>query len=309
MKPGYSVSRFLTHMTALTATTLLGFAIATTHHTVWGQAKSSDQKSQPTDKTKTKSDQAAGEKRPTHKGHALGMTVEAQGNEGLMIANVEDSGVAGRAGLKQGDRIVSADGRTFQRPRQLEAYLASHGGRPIQIVVMRDGRQQSVMYVGPHRAGDSAWLGVFLEEGESGVTGARITQVYPGGPAARGGLQPGDVVTQVNETKIESPADLIATMAEFAPQTAVNFTVMRDEHEQKLPVTLGAYQHFMPQNGNGADNGQYQAGHEAFENVPPYAMQLEHDRREAEQHERIEQEIRALRDEIRQLRDELKQRK
>jgi len=233
--------------------------------------------------------------------------------------------------LKQGDRIVSADNRGFQHPRQFEAYLASHGGRQIPIVILRDGQHQTIMYSPPFRAGDSAWLGVFLEEGDHSGKGAHITEVYPGGPAARGGLQPGDVITRANDQKIENPADLIGAVADMTPRTEAKFTVMRDEHEQQFPVTLGAYQHFMPQNnGNGGANGygdngqhhdgqhqdgqhqnggQYQSGHDALSGVPPYAMQLEHDRRAAEQRERIEQEIRALRDEIRQLREELKQKK
>jgi membrane-associated protease RseP (regulator of RpoE activity) len=106
------------------------------------------------------------------------MTVEAQGNEGIAITNTEEGGIAARAGLKQGDRIISADNHPFKQARQFEAYLASHGGRPISIVIMRDGRQQTIMYTPPYRAGDSAWLGVFLEEGDSKTKGARITQAY-----------------------------------------------------------------------------------------------------------------------------------
>jgi S1-C subfamily serine protease len=312
MKTDRHVSRIVSHLAALAGTTVLGFAIATIHNTVSGQA--TDQKSRPSaEKATAKNDRATTEtKRRARRGHALGMSIKANGNDGIAIDGVEEGGAATRAGLKHGDRIVSADNRIFKHPRQFEAYLASHGGRPIPLVVGRDGQQQTIMYTPPFRAGDSAWLGVFLEEGENS-NGARITQVYPGGPAARGGMQPGDVITQAGDQKIESPADLIAAVAEMSPRTQAQFTVLRDEHEDQLSVTLGEHQNFV-QGGEtgtygGPDNGQHHAAHDAFAGVPPYAMQLEHDRRAAEQHERIEQEIRALRDEIRQLREELKDRK
>jgi C-terminal processing protease CtpA/Prc len=308
MKADQNVSGYLGHLAALAGTTLLGFAIASTHQTVSGQA--TDQKSPPSaEKAKAKNQQAAAEKRRERRGHALGMTVEAQDKDGISIGSVEEGGIAARAGLKQGDRIVAGDNRTFQHTRQFEAYLASHGGRPIPITILRDGRQQTIMYTPPFRAGDSAWLGVFLEEGDNSGKGARVTQVYPGGPAARAGLQPGDLITKVDDQNIESPADLIGAVAEMNPRSQAQFTVLRDQHEQQIPVTLGAYQHFMPATNGQPDNGQYPPGHDAFANVPPYAMQLEHDRRAAEQHERIENEIRNLREEIRQLREELKQKK
>ncbi len=34
---------------------------------------------------------------------------------------------------------------------------------------------------------------------EEGKEGLKIDHVFPAGPAARGGLQPGDVITKVND--------------------------------------------------------------------------------------------------------------
>jgi predicted metalloprotease with PDZ domain len=258
---------------------------------------------------RSKSDVA--EKVRVRRGHMLGMTLEGKGEQGLTISKVEESGPAAKAGLKADDHIVSVDYHTFSRARQLEAYLASNGGRPIPFVVQRDGQQQTIAYTPPYRAGDSAWLGVFLEDGEEDAKGAKINQVYPGGPAARAGLRPGDLITQVNDEKTETPADLISTIAGLDPQTQAHFTISRNDEEQKVDVTLGAHHAFAQQGagGNGQPQQQFQAGRGPFEDIPPHAMQLEHDRRLAEQHERIENEIRSLREEIHKLREELKDRK
>jgi hypothetical protein len=42
--------------------------------------------------------------------------------------------------------------------------------------------------------------------------------------------------------------------------------------------------------------------------IPPHAMGLEHDRRMAEQHQRIEMELRKLQEEVRKLREALQAR-
>jgi S1-C subfamily serine protease len=237
------------------------------------------------------------------------MTVESQGEQGIVISKIEDSGPAHKAGLREKDKIVSVDHHPFKRSRQLEAYLSSHGGRPIPVVVMRDDKQQTIMYTPPFRAADSAWLGVLLEEGENDQKGATISQIYPDGPAAQAGLQPGDVISRINDQQIQSASDVIATVAELEPQAQAEFVISRNEKEEKIPVTLGAHHQqavvqYAPREGEG---GQQANGHEVFDAIPPQAMRLEHDRRSAEQHQRIEEEIRALRDEIRQLRDEIKQ--
>jgi predicted metalloprotease with PDZ domain len=305
-------SLWLRHLTAFAATLLLGVAIAAAQNKVAVQGNAKDQPAAGQAKAKpaATADEA---KLKARRGHALGMTVDAQGDHGIVISKVEEAGVAAKAGLRAKDRIVSVDNRPFKRTRQFEAYLASHGGRPIPIVVVRDGQQQTIVYTPPTRAGDSAWLGVYLEEDEEDAKGAKISQVFPGGPGARGGLHPGDIITMVADEKITSPSDLIAAIAVMAPQTEVQLVIQRNDAEEKLAVTLGA-QHAFAQAGAGSSsagggNQQYQPGHEAFDSVPPAAMQLEHDRRIAEQHQRIENEIRALREELKQLREELKQRK
>ena len=119
-------SRWLGHVTAFSATLVLGVAIAVAQNKV-------DQK-QPIEKTtaapaKTNGDKekSAADKTARARGHALGMTVEAHGDDGITVSKVDEAGPAAKAGLKPKDRIVAVDNRTFKRPRQLEAYLASHG--------------------------------------------------------------------------------------------------------------------------------------------------------------------------------------
>lgn len=260
-------------------------------------------------------------KRARRRAMTLGAQLQAQGNQGLEVSNLEENSLAAKAGLAPNDRIISVDGRAFTSGRQLDAYLASQGGRRLPIIYERGG-QRSTLFVNPAPVGgDTAWLGVFLEEGDASSKGARITHVYPSGPAARAGLQAGDTITQIDDQKIEGSSDVIHFVQESEPQAETQFQILRNDQEVRIPVTLGSREHFAPppgqhgQNGHGqygqGPNGQHRAGqapegNDDFENVPPHAMQLEHDRRIAEQHQRIESELQALREEIRQLREELK---
>jgi len=244
----------------------------------------------------------------------LGAEMQPQADHALLATKIEENGLAARAGLRQDDRIISVDGRAFASGRQLDAYLAGQGGRRVPIVIVRGG-QRSTIYVTPAQVGgDTAWLGVFLEEDDGGAKGTRITHVYPSGPAARAGLHAGDIITQIDDRKIDSPSDVIMFVQESEPESETQFTILRNDQDLKIPVLLGRREHFTRQldaNGYGGANYPQEQQHgdrDDFENVPPHAMQLEHDRRIAEQHERIEQELRALREEIRQLREELKKR-
>ena len=57
-----------------------------------------------------------------------------------------------------------------------------------------------------------AWLGVDTTSFPV-ITGAMIVDVAPGSPADAAGLQPGDVITQINNTPVQTPADLDSALA------------------------------------------------------------------------------------------------
>ena len=64
--------------------------------------------------------------------------------------------------------------------------------------------------------------------------------VVPGSPAARAGLQPGDLVTAINGKKISSTEQFIATVDSYSPGDTITFTIERGGKTQDVKVTLGA---------------------------------------------------------------------
>ncbi len=68
--------------------------------------------------------------------------------------------------------------------------------------------------------------------------GELITEVLSGTPAAQGGLQPGDIITALDEQAIDEDHLFINVLLRYRPGDTVTFTVNRDGRELKLAVTL-----------------------------------------------------------------------
>jgi len=68
--------------------------------------------------------------------------------------------------------------------------------------------------------------------------GAFIATVRNGGPAARAGLQPGDIVVSFNGERVETFDDLTRTVANAAPGTTVQLGVLRNGHVLQVAVVL-----------------------------------------------------------------------
>ena len=85
---------------------------------------------------------------------------------------------------------------------------------------------------------EHAYLGVATEDVD-GSAGARIAEVRAGTPAARAGLEDGDVVTKVGDENVGSADDLRRLIDAKQPGDSVELTVRRDGDTRTLRVTLG----------------------------------------------------------------------
>jgi len=92
------------------------------------------------------------------------------------------------------------------------------------------------------------WLGVFIQEvtediadslGLEEVSGALVASVSEEGPAAKAGIEAGDVITAFNNRKVERSRDLPRIVAETPVDKTVPVMVVRNGDEKLFNVTLG----------------------------------------------------------------------
>ncbi|HEX7236210.1 MAG TPA: Do family serine endopeptidase [Gammaproteobacteria bacterium] len=95
---------------------------------------------------------------------------------------------------------------------------------------------------------ERGWLGVQIQDLDddlakslkmNGTAGALVVDVVGDSPAARGGLQAGDVVTRFNDQAVDSSRTLSRAVAHAAPNTGAKVTVWRDGKSRELTVKLG----------------------------------------------------------------------
>ncbi len=76
-----------------------------------------------------------------------------------------------------------------------------------------------------------------LKAGNGSLQGVIITGVLQNGPAAKAGIQPGDVITQVVGKPVANVAELLANVAALKPGSSVKFSVRRADKTMELDVT------------------------------------------------------------------------
>ncbi len=89
---------------------------------------------------------------------------------------------------------------------------------------------------GPAPAGGRATLGVALDQE---ATNATVAEVAPGSAANKAGIQAGDVILKLGDSKIESASQLVETVRRHRPGTKLQLNLKRGDAEKTLEVTLG----------------------------------------------------------------------
>ena len=93
------------------------------------------------------------------------------------------------------------------------------------------------------------WLGVMIQDvdeelarqfGSGERHGALVSEVSPGSPAEKGGLQQGDLIVAMNGRKVDNVSDLRNRIAETQPDTDVSLRVLRDGQEKTLSMRIGS---------------------------------------------------------------------
>ncbi len=173
---------------------------------------------------------------------------------GALVSSVEKGSPAEKAGIESGDVIVKFDGKEVADSGQLPARVAEmKPGTSAKLEIIRKGSTKEIsVTVGELKDGKVAAagggqqepgrLGVAVrplnadEQRQAGVKDGLVVE-NASGPAARAGIQPGDVILSVNGTSIHSVDQLRSLISKAGKHIAI--LVQREEARIFVPVDLG----------------------------------------------------------------------
>lgn len=146
-------------------------------------------------------------------------------------------------------------------------YSPSGANAGIGFAVPSALAKQVIAQLKEHGRVERGWLGVSMQRMDEALAeavgapdrkGALIASVQEGSPAARGGLQPGDVVVGFNGKPIEAPRDLAEAVGSLKPGAEAKVTVLRRGERIEKQVTLGQPpgSRMAALEGRGAEEGQ-----------------------------------------------------
>jgi serine protease Do len=150
--------------------------------------------------------------------------------EGVLISDVMENGPGAQFDIKQGDVVVSVNGKPTKTTAQLRNAIGLLGpGAQASLTILREGKKKVVQVTLAEKKDDSAptdtkegekdlLAGLRLQDLDAEIRqqldppaklkGAVITEIEPGSPAAEAGLIAGDIVVEINKKRIDSVADV-----------------------------------------------------------------------------------------------------
>jgi len=190
----------------------------------------------------------------------LAKALQLPKDEGGLVAQVLPNSPAQRAGLQAGDVIVAYDGHAIAKADDLPRLVAATPmGQSATVKVLRDGKPLTVTaqiaeLPEPQQLAEAAHparerLGLAVQPltpalarqlGVPDTTGLVVAGVKDGSPAAEAGIQPGDVIVQVNGKPVRTVAEFRQAFAAQKAGEPTLFQIHRKDASLFVAVTANS---------------------------------------------------------------------
>ncbi len=177
---------------------------------------------------------------PAKEGSALGT------KGGVVVTGVDAGSPGDRAGIRKGDVVEAVQGFA---PESAEEFRFRVRDLPIggaaRLELLRGGARETVQLtaveLSPERVSELVARRTGLTLGEEKVQGGALVvvrKVARGSPAGRLGLQPGDLVREVNSTEVQSLAEFRKAAARARRSGQMVLLVQRGFAAERIPFDL-----------------------------------------------------------------------
>jgi len=194
-------------------------------------------------------------------------TLGLKSTQGALIADVVKGSPADKAGTKPGDVVVALNGRPVTDANQLTRDVgAIPPGQTVRLEVARDGKTRQIEVKLAERpderettarasgsGGDvdkssGDLLGVHVQNitaelaqrarVDPDTKGVVVTDVAQDSPASQGGIDPGDVILEINRQPVTSVADYRKLVSKLKKGDTVLLRVRSGQAVQYLPIKI-----------------------------------------------------------------------
>ena len=182
--------------------------------------------------------------------------------EGSLITQVAPNSPAEKAGFRSGDVILKYNGSPISRTSELLNYLnRTQPNQSVKLEVLRDDKPKVItatLTVAPDdtpakvdntntsaKPNKGPIIGVAIralteqEKNRLNVKGGVFIQdVTRGGLAAQSRILPGDVITQVNNKKVNTPNDFVNAISELQKNTVARVAIVREGQHAMIGLRI-----------------------------------------------------------------------
>ena len=176
----------------------------------------------------------------------MAKNLNQKNKNGALVSDVFKGDPADKAGIKVGDIIVEINGKPIKDTHELLLTIATlRVGEKIKIKAIREGKEMAFQVTVAERKdgregviaeGSKGYFGISAQEmsqemakqlGIAKAAGVMVTEVDEGSPADNVGIQPQDIIVQVNKVPVKNMKEYIKEITKAAETKSVTLLIKR----------------------------------------------------------------------------------